>query len=505
MDASREELEDAIFHIVPHKPFPQYIDETVFLDLKSLLDQHPDKVFSSWAHDNPRLFLLLRMLGCDDDALYQKLDSENIGDFWLPFSTSTLEKLSSFTDISAKDWRRAQFHVLSASEQMSEQKLISPIHAHRHIQNGNAHFEELETIGKGGSAEVTRVKHKLSGRFFACKRIIRGVEVKAQRNQLIEFTTEVDVLKRVNHHHLVSLVASFTDLTSFSLILNPVAEDVLKSMLERQSRDQPLPDSDLTTLRRAFGCLATALAYLHEEGIRHKDIKPGNILLSDGQVYLCDFGISRDWSKAEHSTTEGEVMKFTRRYCAPEVFGRDPRNTKSDVWSLGCVFLEMITVCKGYVIEELNDFLLDASAGASGQGLWCALDAMNAWLVKIRSEKNDSADDIPLGWITTMIRPEREDRTKASELVKLISTASGDLPRQDLYIGSCCTRTNSAASMDSSDNTTFESSGFNDGLGKSLLRLARHLLYVLTILQRRNPDCIYVSAYLSLLEPFTST
>jgi serine/threonine protein kinase len=466
MDASREELEDAIAHIIPDKPFPKHIDETVFLELQSLLGHHPDTVFSVWARENPRLFLLLRMLGCDDDALYQRLDSENIGDFWLPLGSATLNQLSSFTDISAQDWRRAQLHVLSQSDQMNEHKLTSPTHAHRHIQNGGAHFEELEKIGKGGSAEVARVRHKLSAREYACKRIKRAPEVKIQRNQLIEFKAEVGVLKRVSHHHLVSFVASFTDLSSFSLILNPVAKDVLKSMLERQSRDQPLSEQDISALRRSFGCLATALAYLHEEGVRHKDIKPGNILLSDGIVYLCDFGISRDWSKAEHSTTEDEVLKLTPRYCAPEVFGREPRNTKSDVWSLGCVFFEIISVVKGYPMEELNSFLLEVSDDQSSRGLWCALDAMTAWMENIRSEKNDAADDIPLGWITTMIRSEKEHRIKASELVEMIFKASSELESPDSYIGPCCTRSDSVALPTTVDSPTLHGPEAQ-GLGKS--------------------------------------
>jgi serine/threonine protein kinase len=452
MDASREELEDAITHIVPDKPFPKYIDETVFLELQSLLGHHPDKVFSVWARENPRLFLLLRMLGCDDDALYQRLDSENIGDFWLPLGSATLNQLSSFTNISAQDWRRAQLHVLSQSDQMGEHKLTSPINAHRHIQNGSAHFEELEKIGKGGSAEVARVRHKLSGREYACKRIKRAPGVKIQRNQLIEFKAEVGVLRRVSHHHLVSFVASFTDLSSFSLILNPVAKDVLKSMLERQSRDQPLPERDVSSLRRAFGCLAIALAYLHKENVRHKDIKPGNILLSDGLVYLCDFGISRAWSKAEHSTTEDEVLKLTPRYCAPEVMYNKPRNTGTDVWSLGCVFLEMISVVKGYPIEELNNFLLKASDDQSSRGLWWAMDAMTAWMEHIRSEKNDSADDIPLGWITTMIRSKKEDRIIASGLAEMISKASGELESPDSYIGPCCTRSDNVILANSVDS-----------------------------------------------------
>jgi phage protein D len=57
---------------------------------------------------------------------------------------------------------------------MGEEKLLSEANAHRNIRSGSTHFEELEKIGKGGSAEVARVRHKLSGKQFACKRIIRA-------------------------------------------------------------------------------------------------------------------------------------------------------------------------------------------------------------------------------------------------------------------------------------------------------------------------------------------
>lgn len=80
---AREEIEDSLAHIVPHKPFPQYIDDAVFLDVKELLNQHPDKLIRAWS-ENPRLYTLLRMLGFDDDTpVFSKFDTEQIGDFWV--------------------------------------------------------------------------------------------------------------------------------------------------------------------------------------------------------------------------------------------------------------------------------------------------------------------------------------------------------------------------------------------------------------------------------------
>lgn len=157
-------------------------------------------------------------------------------------------------------------------------------------------------------------------------------------------------------------------------------------MLERQSRESPLPDADISTLRRTFGCLATTLAYLHDTTkIRHKDIKPGNILLSGGLVYLCDFGISLDWSEAEHAITEGVPLRYTARYSAPEVPRQEARDTKSDIWSLGFVFLEILSVIKGWPLDEVVAFLRQPCFDAKAQNLWCAPEAIHAWLVKLRT------------------------------------------------------------------------------------------------------------------------
>lgn len=99
---------------------------------------------------------------------------------------------------------------------------------------------------------------------------------------------------------------------------------------------------------------------------------------------------------------------------------------------------------------------------------------MTSWLEEIRSEKNESADDIPLGWITTMIRSEKEDRIKARDLVEMISKASSELESPDLYIGTCCTRTDSVAFVDAVNSPTLQAPSFQ-GLGESTQNSTRHL------------------------------
>ena len=93
-------------------------------------------------------------------------------------------------------------------------------------------------------------------------------------------------------------------------------------------------------IRRSLGCIANAIAYLHEQNIRHKDLKPSQILVSPQGLWLADFGWSADMSEHDNSTTSGGEM-ITTKYQAPERANREPCGRSEDIFSLGCIFLEM--------------------------------------------------------------------------------------------------------------------------------------------------------------------
>ena len=96
-------------------------------------------------------------------------------------------------------------------------------------------------------------------------------------------------------------------------------------------------------LWQIMGCTTQALLWMHSQRIQHRDLKPPNILLGPGQLYLTDFGISRDRSKEERSTTEYHVG-HSYGYAAPEVLAGDRYNaSEADIYSLGCVFLHILT------------------------------------------------------------------------------------------------------------------------------------------------------------------
>ncbi|KAF2267942.1 kinase-like protein [Lojkania enalia] len=86
----------------------------------------------------------------------------------------------------------------------------------------------------------------------------------------------------------------------------------------------------LSDIKRGFGRLANGLAFIHKNSIRHRDIKPQNILVHKGRLIYTDFGIAHDYTD-DPTTTQGQPDAFTRKYCAPEDADWGPRNSKSDI------------------------------------------------------------------------------------------------------------------------------------------------------------------------------
>lgn len=221
----------------------------------------------------------------------------------------------------------------------------------------NIPFERVRTLGRGGQGVVEEVKHtSLTALRFARKRLhlLPGQD---EDVAWVEFQNEVQILRRLStHKHIINCPATYaTDQPrELAMILHPVADQgSLDDFLGRIRRNGRPSAEEITILRQSFGCLASALAFTHGKTIRHKDVKPQNILIHQGGPILTDFGISMDCSASGITTTNGDLGRFTWRYSAPEmrtdVFARgDPyatkrgRNRKTDVFSLACCFLEIL-------------------------------------------------------------------------------------------------------------------------------------------------------------------
>ena len=214
----------------------------------------------------------------------------------------------------------------------------------------------VKNLGHGASASVEMVQDMNTSAVFA-RKLIRNVYARNLQEAKQNFLRELGVMRRLGqHHHIVKVFATYIAKRELALILSPVADQGDLAAFLHDYQDTHPTDSTreprAAILRKAFGCLASGLEFMYQQTVRHKDIKPQNILVHNGSVLYTDFGISLDFSQSEQSTTIGYPQAFTRRYCAPEVADWGRRNSKADVFSLGCVYIEIMSALFPTLISD---------------------------------------------------------------------------------------------------------------------------------------------------------
>ena len=225
-------------------------------------------------------------------------------------------------------------------------------------------------------------------------------------------------------------MASYTDVKYFGLILSPVADCNLAEFYNHISEES----ENLNMIRQFYGCLATGLQYLHSSKIRHRDIKPENILIKNGCVYLADFGISLDWDALTRSTTTEDTGK-SWIYCAPEVANYEKRNSASDIWSLGCVFLEICSILKGRTVNDMRQYFKKLHDTYKFFQCFRAIQAWSEELCHLDSE----SDNEPLYWATLMMHHDPDSRPSANDLCGEITRRTGKRDSEfKRFCGECC-------------------------------------------------------------------
>jgi serine/threonine protein kinase len=403
----------------------QLTEDQILERFKSLAVQMPE--LGDYDHVE-RIALLLNDIGCQDKIL--EMVDYGINDLWLPMVQEC--QPSTLGPSVSDQFHKKQSSFLSNSFTINDGTRWPTRHmnlAARAIEHPNIpkSLKFQQWLGSGGFGEVAEVRCT-NGKAYALKRIVRETNNRKAQEQMKYITMELQILRRIRHGHYIQLVGSYTEKRHIGILMYPVADSNLEDYLENFKAGS----SDESTLAGFFGCLTTALHELHYVfKIRHKDIKPQNILVHDKNILFTDFGMALDWSESGRTTTSQEKQR-SPIYCAPEVaHGRD-RNSKSDIWSLGCVFLEMATVLKG----RPRSFVRDTLSGSGSKEYWDNAQGIQDVIKKLRSDVSDWGNE-PLTWVESMLQKNKEDRPTSRMIWEMIHQASGDGKRT--FFGFCCT------------------------------------------------------------------
>jgi len=196
-------------------------------------------------------------------------------------------------------------------------------------------YEVLEVVGWGGMGTVYRARQVSMDRVVALKVLRRQL---AQDPAFVEqFVREARAAGKLDHRNIIHVhdVKREEDTCFFSM---EFVDGVEVSTLLQEG---PLPPLQAATVTLA---VAEALAYAHEQGIVHGDVKPQNIMISKDSVKLADLGLARSMSRTDslHEQEAGRVWG-TPKYMAPEVARGGPPQASSDIYSLGATLYHMLT------------------------------------------------------------------------------------------------------------------------------------------------------------------
>ncbi len=201
-------------------------------------------------------------------------------------------------------------------------------------------YEIDSELGHGGMAEVYLGTDQVLGRQIAVK--ILSSQYSRDDSFVARFRREAQTAAALNHPNVVSVFDTGSDDGTHYIVLEYIQGKTLGQVIKEDGRLMPERAVEIGE------SVASGLAFAHRNGIVHRDVKPGNIMLTPtGDVKVMDFGIARAASSA--AITQTATVLGTAAYFSPEQAQGEPVDARSDIYSLGCVLYEMVTATAPFV------------------------------------------------------------------------------------------------------------------------------------------------------------
>jgi hypothetical protein len=278
----------------------------------------------------------------------------------------------------------------------------------------------IRTLGRGAYGLVDEVQIVGDERSYARKTLKHQPSTPATRKRSAREVKTMLQLNQLNHPNIARLIAAFDDGRNLSILMTPVAEYNLRDLMNSEN----VGSDEHRHFQVWLGSIASALDAVHSAGFLHKDVKPANILVKGDNVTLADFGIS---------TVQGASIKSsdgrrtgTPKYSAPEVGVHGVQSQAADVWSLGCVFSEMITFVTQGSLRPLKEAVeMHCKAQGTAVTYHDGRDVVMTWLDTLTKQSRSAHQRTIVSLCAEMLAIAPERRPTASAVMGRLSCASG--------------------------------------------------------------------------------
>ena len=251
-------------------------------------------------------------------------------------------------------------------------------------------FDIIEKLGEGSYSTVYKVKRKLDNQIYALKKVkLLNLNEREKKNSL----NEVRILASIKSKYVISYKEAFFDEKDSTLgMVMEYADngDLHQKILEHK---KSMKYFDEIEIWKIFIQIVKGLKALHDLQILHRDLKSANVFLfKNGSAKLGDLNVSKVAKRGLGYTQTG-----TPYYASPEIWKDLPYDNKSDIWSLGCVLYEMITLHTPFRAKNMDALYKKVLGGDIGKLPEQFSDDLNQivqLLLKVNSNKRPNCNDI---------------------------------------------------------------------------------------------------------------